>query len=184
MPNSSAICISGRPLDCNNAMASRLNSSVKLRRGFVIKHPSCPFPERNKGVHQFGGGSHRPAEPEARRRRANDRHSGGRPHRLAMVADPQDTPPCRETASPRQRRRKCALETEVRLQLAGLDRLCAARPINTSALHLSLLAAGIGTGDEVVTVPMTFVATILYAGATPRYVDVEPDYLDNGSGRP
>src|SRR5512133_868316 len=57
MPNSSAICISGRPLDCNNAMASRLNSSVKLRRGFVIKHPSCPFPERNKGVHQFGGGS-------------------------------------------------------------------------------------------------------------------------------
>src|SRR5512132_2920080 len=58
MPNSSAICISGRPLDCNNAMASRLNSSVKLRRGFVIKHPSCPFPERNKGVHQFGGGSY------------------------------------------------------------------------------------------------------------------------------
>src|SRR5512141_2874465 len=57
MPNSSAIRISGRPLDCNNAMASRLNSSVKLRRGFVIKHPSCPFPERNKGVHQFGGGS-------------------------------------------------------------------------------------------------------------------------------
>src|SRR5512132_4080932 len=42
MPNSSAIRISGRPLDCNNAMASRLNSSVKLRRGFVIKHPSCP----------------------------------------------------------------------------------------------------------------------------------------------
>src|SRR5512133_4154001 len=39
----------------------------------------------------------RPAEPEARRRRANDRHSGGRPHRLAMVADPQDTPPYRET---------------------------------------------------------------------------------------
>jgi hypothetical protein len=30
---------------------------VKLRRGFVIKHPSCPFPEPSKGVHQFGGGS-------------------------------------------------------------------------------------------------------------------------------
>jgi hypothetical protein len=30
---------------------------VKLRRGFVIKTPSCPFPERSKGVHQFGGGS-------------------------------------------------------------------------------------------------------------------------------
>jgi dTDP-4-amino-4,6-dideoxygalactose transaminase len=48
----------------------------------------------------------------------------------------------------------------------------------TSALHLALLAADIGPGDEVVTVPMTFVATvaaILYTGATPRFVDVEPD---------
>jgi dTDP-4-amino-4,6-dideoxygalactose transaminase len=47
----------------------------------------------------------------------------------------------------------------------------------TSALHLALLAAGIGPGDEVVTVPMTFVATvaaILYAGATPRFIDVDP----------
>ncbi len=48
----------------------------------------------------------------------------------------------------------------------------------TSALHLALLAAGIGPGDEVVTVPMTFVATvaaILYAGATPRLVDIDPE---------
>jgi dTDP-4-amino-4,6-dideoxygalactose transaminase len=47
----------------------------------------------------------------------------------------------------------------------------------TSALHLALLAAGVGPGDEVVTVAMTFVATaaaILYAGATPRFVDVDP----------
>ncbi len=47
----------------------------------------------------------------------------------------------------------------------------------TSALHLALLAASIGPGDEVVTVPMTFVATVaavLYAGATPRFVDVDP----------
>ena len=48
----------------------------------------------------------------------------------------------------------------------------------TSALHLALLAAGIGPGDEVITVPMTFVATvaaILYAGATPRLVDIDPE---------
>ena len=48
----------------------------------------------------------------------------------------------------------------------------------TSALHLALLAAGIGAEHEVVTVPMTFVATvaaILYANAMPRFVDVEPD---------
>lgn len=47
----------------------------------------------------------------------------------------------------------------------------------TSALHLALLAAGVGPGDEVITVPMTFVATtaaILYAGAKPVFVDVDP----------
>jgi dTDP-4-amino-4,6-dideoxygalactose transaminase len=47
----------------------------------------------------------------------------------------------------------------------------------TSALHLALLAAGVGPGDEVITVSMTFVATtaaILYAGARPVYVDVDP----------
>lgn len=47
----------------------------------------------------------------------------------------------------------------------------------TAALHLALLAAGIGPGDEVITVPTTFVATvaaILYAGAKPVLVDVDP----------
>ena len=47
----------------------------------------------------------------------------------------------------------------------------------TSALHLSLIAAGVGPGDEVITVPCTFVATvaaITYAGATPVFVDVDP----------
>ncbi len=50
----------------------------------------------------------------------------------------------------------------------------------TSALHLALLAAGVGPGDEVVTVPMTFVATvaaILYTGATPVFVDIDRDTL-------
>jgi len=47
----------------------------------------------------------------------------------------------------------------------------------TSALHLALIAAGVGSGDEVITVPMTFVATswaISYCGATPVFVDVDP----------
>jgi dTDP-4-amino-4,6-dideoxygalactose transaminase len=47
----------------------------------------------------------------------------------------------------------------------------------TSALHLALLAAGIGVGDEVITVPFTFVATvaaICYTGATPVFVDIDP----------
>lgn len=47
----------------------------------------------------------------------------------------------------------------------------------TSALHLTLLAAGIGPEDEVITVPFTFVATvsaICYTGARPVFVDVEP----------
>ncbi len=47
----------------------------------------------------------------------------------------------------------------------------------TSALHLALLAAGVGPGDEVITVPFTFVATvaaIYYTGATPVFVDIDP----------
>ncbi|MEH2191995.1 MAG: DegT/DnrJ/EryC1/StrS family aminotransferase [Nostoc sp.] len=47
----------------------------------------------------------------------------------------------------------------------------------TSALHLALLAAGVGAGDEVITVPFTFVATtaaICYTGATPVFVDIDP----------
>ncbi len=47
----------------------------------------------------------------------------------------------------------------------------------TSALHLALLAAGVGPGDEVITVSMTFVATVAaigYTGARPVFVDVDP----------
>jgi dTDP-4-amino-4,6-dideoxygalactose transaminase len=48
----------------------------------------------------------------------------------------------------------------------------------TSALHLALICAGVESGDEVISVPMTFIATswaISYAGAKPVYVDVDPD---------
>jgi dTDP-4-amino-4,6-dideoxygalactose transaminase len=47
----------------------------------------------------------------------------------------------------------------------------------TSALHLALLAAGVGPGDEVITVSFTFVATaaaVIYAGARPVLVDIDP----------
>ena len=47
----------------------------------------------------------------------------------------------------------------------------------TAALHLALLAAHVGAGDEVITVPNSFIATvesIVYTGATPVLVDVDP----------
>ena len=51
----------------------------------------------------------------------------------------------------------------------------------TAALHLAILAAGIKPGDEVITTPLTFCATvnaIIHAGATPVLVDVDPHTMN------
>jgi dTDP-4-amino-4,6-dideoxygalactose transaminase len=54
---------------------------------------------------------------------------------------------------------------------------CVALNSGTSALHLALLSAGIGPGDEVITTANTFIATaeaISYTGATPIFIDIDP----------
>jgi dTDP-4-amino-4,6-dideoxygalactose transaminase len=51
----------------------------------------------------------------------------------------------------------------------------------TAALHLALLASGVGAGDEVITTPMTFCATanaIIHTGATPIFADCQRDTMN------
>jgi len=60
--------------------------------------------------------------------------------------------------------------------VAGAPHACAVSNC-TTALHLALLALGVGPGDEVVTVSHSYIATanaIRYCGATPVFVDIEP----------
>ena len=61
-------------------------------------------------------------------------------------------------------------------QAIGAPRACAVSSC-TTALHVALLALGVGAGDEVVTVSHSFIATanaIRYCGATPVFVDIDP----------
>jgi dTDP-4-amino-4,6-dideoxygalactose transaminase len=77
-----------------------------------------------------------------------------------------------------------AFEEEFAALVGG--RACVAVNSGTSALHLGLLAAGIGRGDEVVVPSFTFAATanaVAMTGATPVFADIEPDSfcLDPGA---
>jgi len=68
-----------------------------------------------------------------------------------------------------------AFEREFAL-LTGAAQACAVSNC-TTALHLALLAAGVGPGDEVITPSHSFIATansIRYCGATPIFADIEP----------
>jgi len=71
-----------------------------------------------------------------------------------------------------------AFESEFSAYVA--NRHCIAVNSGTSALHLSLLAAGIGPGDEVIVPSFSFAATansVALTGATPVFVDIEPNYF-------
>ena len=72
-----------------------------------------------------------------------------------------------------------AFEHEFAAQLVG-GRECVAVNSGTSGLHLGLLAAGVGPGDEVIVPSFTFAATansVALTGATPVFADIEPDYF-------
>lgn len=77
-----------------------------------------------------------------------------------------------------------AFESELSRHTGGVP--CVAVTSGTAALHVAYAAAGVGAGDEVVTSPLTFVATAATAallGATVRFADVQPDTgnLDPGA---
>jgi len=72
-----------------------------------------------------------------------------------------------------------AFEEEFSAQLVA-GRECVAVNSGTSGLHLGLLAAGIGPGDEVIVPSFTFAATgnsVAITGASPVFADIEPDFF-------
>src|SRR5262245_39875011 len=115
----------------------------------------------------------RSEEPRARRACTRRRHQPlARCHRTA--------------ATGRLRGRAGRAEVHARANLGAFEtefasycgsHSCIGISSGTAALHLALLALGVGPGDEVITVPNTYIATafaITYTGALPVFVDVDP----------
>lgn len=72
-----------------------------------------------------------------------------------------------------------AFEQELASELSG-TRFAVAVSSGSAALELAMAALGVGPGDEVVTTPFTFPATVnavLRSGATVRFADIGPDHL-------
>ncbi len=70
-------------------------------------------------------------------------------------------------------------------ELVGAPHACAVSNC-TTALHLALLAAGVGPGDEVITVSHSFIASanaVRYCGATPVFVDIDPATFNMDASR-
>ncbi|MDE0572236.1 DegT/DnrJ/EryC1/StrS family aminotransferase [Demequina sp. B12] len=70
-------------------------------------------------------------------------------------------------------------EAEFAQELVG-GRQCVAVSSGTAGLHLGLIAAGVGPGDEVIVPSFTFAATansVALTGATPVFADIEPDFF-------
>ena len=104
---------------------------------------------------------------------------------------PTGSPLSGSTSATRRSRRCCGVLRSGRLvqgqEVAAFEdefaalvggRTCVAVNSGTSALHLGLLAAGIGPGDEVIVPSFTFAATanaVAMTGATPVFADIEPD---------
>ncbi|MCG8344585.1 MAG: DegT/DnrJ/EryC1/StrS family aminotransferase [Chlorobiales bacterium] len=77
-------------------------------------------------------------------------------------------------------------ELEERLEEYTGARHCITVSSGTDALLISLMALGVGPGDEVITTPFTFVATaevIVFLGATPVFVDIEPETCNIDANR-
>jgi perosamine synthetase len=69
-------------------------------------------------------------------------------------------------------------ELEEKFAAACRTKYAVATSSGTTALHVALLAHGIGPGDEVITTPFTFIASInsiLFTGAKPVFVDIDEE---------